>query len=185
MLYHAQSLVCPHCQHADRVEKVSALVARSTTTGMSYGWTVGHAGRQRYHGNTVAWSRHQTVLARMLAAPRRPLPLVGCGAGVAVSLLVLTFLCSLSEAATLLAQANVEVFLLCVAFALLPVVLLVFLMRGVRANSPASRRAWLEWQCQMQQWQALYYCHRCGGTFIPGSGVFVPASATHVFLTQP
>ena len=85
----------------------------------------------------------------------------------------------------MLAQANVEVFLLCVAFALFPVVLLVLLIRSVRASALASQRAWLEWQRQLQKWQALYYCHRCGGTFIPGSGVFVPASATHVFLTQP
>jgi hypothetical protein len=184
MFYHAQSLVCPHCQHGDHVEKVSALVARSTTTGTSYGWTVGHAGSQRFHGNTVAWSRQQTVLSGMLAAPRKPLPLVGCGAGIAVPLLVLTLLCSLSEAATMLAQANVEVFLLCAVFALLPVVLLVLLIQGVRASAPASQRAWLEWQRQMEKWQALYYCHRCGGVFIPGSGVFVPAPATHAFLAQ-
>src|SRR5579863_2528519 len=110
MWYYPRSLACPHCQHGDRVEKVSALVAQGTTTGMRYGWTVGHAGSQRFHGNTVSWSRHQTVLASMLAPPRRPLPLVGCAAGIAVLLLVVTLLCSLSEAATLLAQANVEVF---------------------------------------------------------------------------
>ena len=185
MLYHAQSLACPHCQHEDRVEKVSALVATSTTTGMSYGWTVGHAGSQRFHGNTVAWSRQQTMLAGMLAAPRRPLPLVGCGAGIAVPLLVLTLLCSLSEAATMLAQANVEVFLLCTVFALFPVVLLVLLIWGVRASAPDNQRVWLEWQRQMQKWQALYYCHRCGGVFIPGSGGFVPAPATKAFLAQP
>jgi hypothetical protein len=185
MLSHPQSLACPHCQHGNRVEQVSALVARSTTTGMSYGWTVGHAGRQRFHGNTVAWSRHQTMLAAMLAPPRRPLPLVGCGAGIAVPLLVLTLLCSLSEAATMLAQANVEVFLLCAVFALLPVVIFVVLIRGVRANATFSQRALLEWQRQMQKWQALYYCHRCGGVFMPGSGIFVLASATHAFLAQP
>jgi len=184
MLSHPQSLACPHCRCGERVEKVSALVARSTTTGMSYGWTVGHAGRHRFHGNTVAWSRHQTVLAGMLAPPRRPLPLIGCGAGVAVPLLAWTLLCSLSEAATMLAQANMEVFLLCAVFALLPVALLVLLIRGVRASTPASQRVWLEWQRQMQKWQALYYCHRCGGVFMPGSGVFVPAPATHAFLAQ-
>jgi hypothetical protein len=100
-MYWRDALTCPHCQREDRVQKVSALVAQSTTTGMTSGWTVGSASGRRFHGHTVAWSRQQTVLAGMLAPPRRPLPLVGCGASIAVLFLVLSFLCLVSEAATM------------------------------------------------------------------------------------
>ena len=62
------SAMCPHCHRDDQVQKVSAAVAEGTATGTSYGWTVGHAGHQRFQGNTVTWSRQQSMLAAMLAA---------------------------------------------------------------------------------------------------------------------
>lgn len=184
-MYHYHALTCPHCQREDRVQKVSALVAHGTTTGMHYGWTVGRVGRQRFHGHTVAWSRQQTLLAGQLAPPGRPLPLIGCAAGIAVLLLVLSLLCIVSEAASVAAEASGAVVFMMAVFVVFPVGLLVVLVRGVRTNAPSSQMAWLEWQRQMQKWQALYYCHRCGGVFVPGSGDFVPAPATRVFLTQP
>ena len=184
-MYRYHALTCPRCQREDRVQKVSALVANGTTTEMRYGWTVGRVGGQRFHGNTVSWSRQQTLLAGMLAPPRRPLPLVSCAAGIAVLLLVLSLLCIVSEAASVAAEANSAVVLMIAVFAVFPLGLLVVLVRGVRTNALSSQMAWLEWQRQMQKWQVLYYCHRCGGVFMPGSEIFVPAPATRAFLTQP
>ena len=184
MAYVMHSMVCPLCQRDDQVQKVSAVVAEGTVTGTSYGWTVGHAGSHRFQGNTVTWSRQQSMLAAMLAAPRRPLPLVGCGAGLAAVLLVGTFLLILSEAATLATQGQGILSLCCVVFALFPAGLLALLMRGVRQHAPAQRIAWARWQRQMQSWQSLSYCHRCDGVFLPGRSVFIPATATRTFLAQ-
>ncbi len=184
MRYITYATACPCCLQDEMVQKVSAVVAEGTTTGMSHGWTVGHAGSRRFQGNTVTWSRLRSVLAEMLAAPRRPLPLVGCGAAIATVLLIGTALLTLSEAATLTTQGESILSLCFVVFALFPAALLVLLVRGVRQHAPAQRRAWMKWERQMQYCHSLYYCHRCDGVFLPGSSVFVPAASTRTFLTQ-
>ncbi len=184
MQYMMRSVICPHCHQEDQVQKVSAVVAEGTATGTSYGWTVGHAGSQRFQGNTVTWSRQQSMLAEMLAAPRRPLPLIGCGAGLAVLLLVGTFLLILSEASTLFTQQEGILGLCFVVFAFFPLGLLVPLVRGVRQHAPIQRLARMRWERQMQHWHSLYYCHRCDGVFLPGNGVFVPSAAARTFLAQ-
>ena len=176
---------CPHCWREDQVQKVSALVASGTTTGMEYGWTVGRAGQQRFHGNTVEWSRQQTVLATLLAPPRQPRPVAELAAVVALLLLIGFLLCVLSQAAIVVEAANLFLVTLWLVFVSLPVVLLVLLGRAMRTQTADSRRAWLEWQRRRQKWEALYYCHRCGGVFLPGIPMFVPAPAAQTFLTQP
>ena len=176
---------CPHCQREDRVQKVSALVASGTTTGTAYGWTVGRAGRSRFHGNTVEWSRQQTVLATLLAPPRQPR--LGAEAAAVVALVLLSgwFLCVFSQAAVVVEEANWVFFMVWAVFVALPVMLFVLHIRSMRRQMVERHRARQEWQQKMQRWEALYYCHRCDGVFLPGLPLFVPASVTQAFLAQP
>ena len=100
-------------------------------------------------------------------------------------LLVLFFLCVVSQATIIVAQVNMAIFIVWAVFVVFPVVLLALLVRGIQTHAGTSRKAWREWQRQMQKWQALYYCHRCGGVFLPGILFFVPVAAAQVFLAQP
>lgn len=85
----------------------------------------------------------------LFAAPDRSHAEIGSTARRSSSAAKHVLFCSVSEAATLAAQAQTGVFLCMVVFALIPVVLLVVLARGVRNNAASSWMAWMEWHRQM------------------------------------
>jgi hypothetical protein len=183
-MYRYSPLVCPHCYHEDMVQKVSVIVEEGTMTGVEYGWVTGRAGGRRFRGHTVEWHRQQTVLATLLAPPRRPVHVTGLAAVVAGFFLMVFLYCIASQAVSTAVQANPEVLLVLGVLAVFALVLFVLLLRGVSNSATYHRRDWLEWQRQMCKWQSLYYCHRCGAVFIPGIPVHVPASAAKAFVAQ-
>ena len=184
-MYKFHSFACPHCSQQDMVQKVSALVDSSTVNGMEYGWIVGRTRGRRFSGYTIGWNRQQTVLASLLAPPSKPKPVIGLAALFMVFLLLPSLLCTISQENTPVAQTSMEVRMFWLVIIGMHLALLLLLLLGVRRNSTYSRSAWVAWQRQMQKWQALYYCHRCDGVFIPGFPIFVPTAAMRSFLMQP
>lgn len=184
-MYMYSPFACPHCYHEDMVQKVSAIVEEGTTTGVEYGWVTGRTGGRRFRGHTVGWNRQQTVLATLLAPPRRPVHAMGLAAIVAGFFLMVFLYCIASQVVSTVVQANPEVLIVLGVLAVFALVLFVLLIRGVSDSAAYHRRDWLEWQRQMRKWQSLYYCHRCGTVFIPGVPVHVAASAAKAFVAQP
>ena len=176
---------CPHCYQEDMVQKVSAIVAEGTTTGIEYGWVTGRAGGRRFRGHMVGWNRQQTVLATLLAPPRRPVHTAGIAAVFAGIFLMVFLYCIESQAVSTVAQSSSEVMLVLGVLAVFAIALCVLLIVGVSRSAAYHRRDVIAWQRQMGKWQALYYCHRCGVVFIPGIPVHVPASAARAFVAQP
>lgn len=184
-MYTCNSLACPHCSQQDMVQKVSALADNNTVTGVEYGWVVGRTRGRRFTGHTIGWNRQQTMLASLLAPPSKPKPVVGLAALVVLFLLLPSLLCTVSQENTTVAQTSMEVRIFWLVVIGMHLALLLLLLLGVRKNASYSQSAWSEWRRQMQKWQALYYCHRCDGVFIPGLCMFVPIAAVRAFLAQP
>ena len=176
---------CPHCCQEDMVQKVSAIVDEGTTHGIEYGRVTGRAGGHRFRGHSVGWNRQQTVLATLLAPPRRPVHTAGIAAVFAGIFLIVFLSCIESQAVSTVAQASPEVMLVLGGLAVFAIALGVLLIVGICRSAAYHRREVVAWQRQMGKWQALYYCHRCGVVFIPGIPVPVPAAAAKAFVAQP
>src|SRR5579872_1338448 len=116
---------CPHCFQEDMVQKVSAIVEEGTTTGVEYGWVTGRAGGRRFRGHMVGWNRQQTVLATLLAPPRRPVHVAGLAAIFAGFFLMVFLYCTASQAASTAARESPEVMIVPGVLALFALALLV------------------------------------------------------------
>ena len=192
---------CPQCGRNDRVEKVTAIRKSqvreiSGTTEVTESYTDSE-GKVRSRTRTVPTSSTEaSVLAQQLDPPPQPKDLSGgssClptavfvgGAGLFLSGLF----CTLSSCAAVIGANTSDeriagitslVFLAGPAIAIS--VGMVFLGRRLRAKAAEekqlkleeSRHRLAEWQIAMDRWNAMYYCLRDDGVFIPGEKDFAP-----------
>jgi hypothetical protein len=153
---------CPQCKSAAAVAKVSALY---------YDCYSAEKDRKWLPSDSYSWSRYQLVpteakarkeLAKRLAPPQNYATNGGEMAGVGVE-----------AGGGILADAGIVGLIIggVLAFILLPLALF---------GSSASPR--LDWTAAMNRWDALYYCARCDGVFIPGQDKLVPSKKMHEFV---
>lgn len=194
-------IVCPKCQRADAVRKVSALVGEGThaaeTSGIAY--------VQAEHGldviPVVQTSVSRSALAAKLSPPKKPTKRSGYGcvgallmtrmglALVGSVLLLALFVCTYPFLMTLYQQNN----LLFVAAIGLGLALIGFMgiwvfrsgwrdARSTREGRTTYEPRLADWEQAYARWQQLYYCQRDDGVFIPDHGTFVPAEKMDAYL---
>ena len=136
---------CPHCQHIDRVRKLSAIY---------------HAGPR-------------TNLAQRLAPPARPSP-QGCITSLfGLILFVLVLLtCGCAVLGWLIGHLTGDTGLSLVTLISGPPLLAILLVSGVALPWSVWERKRVRarlsvWEVQMTAWEQRFYCGRCDDTFIP------------------
>ena len=185
----ADGLACPGCTRIDQVQRVSSIVEEGTSTSVhrGRGMIAGYAFLGRHNGGPmVAVNRmttkgmQQTRLAGKLALPAapaaftQPTPITTVLAfvvGMAATLIgVMTLVCQF----TLGASRGGFVW----SGVLLAVGLGIVWIghetpRGRRGEEERGRggkagAAMARWRWALATWPHLFYCHRCGGIYLPG-----------------
>lgn len=194
-------IVCPKCQRADAVRKVSAVVAEGTQVVESSGAAYVPA----KHGSALIpvaeTSVSRSALAAKLAPPRKPAKPFGYGC-VAVLLmtrlglallasitLLALFLCSYPFMMNVYLQNNaLFIAILVIGIVLIGLMGVLTVRSGWRdARSTGDERNSHEprmqaWERACDRWQQLYYCQRDDGVFIPGHSTFVPVEKMDAYL---
>jgi hypothetical protein len=194
-------IVCPKCQRADAVRKVSALVGEGTHAGE----TSGIAYVQAKHGldviPVVQTSVSRSALAAKLSPPKKPTKPSGYGcvgallmtrmglALVGSFLLLALFVCTYPFLMTLYQQNNLLfVAAIGLGLALIGIMGIWVLRSGWRdARSTREGRTTYEprledWERAYARWQQLYYCQRDDGVFIPSYNTFVSVEQMQAYL---
>ena len=190
------SLHCPNCHRIDGVQKVSAIVAAGTSadtyTGYSDGVGYSPSGPVIMDDYITINASRQTTLSRLLSPPTLPsarsffstpeggqataylivMLLFGLGAGFFEFSMIANDPTSILSF-TSLVLGGIAIF--CCGF---PV--RIFLRINRIANQAQSLVP--HWQRAMQNWQRLYYCHRCDGVFMPGQLFLIPIDQMMDFL---
>jgi hypothetical protein len=203
LIHDPSGLACPYCQHADRVEKVSAIISAQTVSikGQSRGTSVGI----NLDGNlTVGNSRGQysgtevSRLAALLQKPRiilfKPILQTKAAAQASISGAVLAILFSLV----------ILVFTISILFETtfsFPHLVL-FTIAGLclwygyasinHLNNFSDEKAMELYQKKLAEyesknrvseaWENLYYCYRDGRIFIPGEKDSAPVEQMLAFI---
>lgn len=152
----------------DQSAKASAVYAAAAQTGVISGGVSGvgyqfgqYGGLSVQHGILNASIAVNNMVARALAPPAPPVLASAWGAGPVLLLLALI----LVGLACLASMQTLIVTLACAAFA-------VWLIVARRKEDERRRAAYQvelpRWQRAMQNYDALYYCGRCDGVFLPG-----------------
>jgi len=188
MQYQQSFLACPHCHRDHLVQKVSAIVANGTATGMARGILVGqvrgrHFRRRRFTGASVGWNRQQTQLAALLSPPQPPHHRAGwvTTLGSLVFALPLLFAGPPAASATFASSPSHDIAiedLLLLACASAIALLCALYVRG----RPKRQQAMAAWLDAMARWQSALYCHRCDVVFIPGVRGSVSPQAMQALL---
>jgi hypothetical protein len=186
------------------VKKVSAVVDEGISSGVFSGSTGGYVyGKQGGYmvGGTTLSGSFQTPLSRELSAPEPPTYQSPWGAGSIIGIVCLVLIliggaCVLSggllftlsaaqvaRGAQPSASVNPAALVLGLAqyliFPLIAIIALVLIIRS-KAKTSAFRKAAVArntplWQQAYRIWDALYFCHRHDGIYLPpGSRLFYP-----------
>lgn len=194
-------IICPKCQRADTVRKVSALVGDATHAAESSGI----AYVQAEHGldviPVVQTSVSRSALAARLSPPRKPTKPSGYGcvgallitrlglALVGSVILLALFMCTYPFLMTLYQQNNL-LFVAAVGLGLALIgLMVVWVFRSGWRHAQLAREGRMtheprldDWERAYTRWQQLYYCQRDDGVFIPGQNVFVPIEQMNDYL---
>ena len=165
------ALVCPHCHQLDQVQKVSSIVAAGTMTTTRRGPPLGVGVPLGPTGDLVpltvgAPSLHgtaQSVLSqRLTLPPPNPRAYLHRTLYTTIMLgLLLTMGTFLGNRMNLLPDSDLHLLIgVLAAWALA----LVLVGVGQQLRAAKDRPAW---RTADAAWQALYYCWRCDGVFLP------------------
>ena len=200
---------CPKCAKNDKVEKVSAIVARETHeirgTSIESETYTDKDGKTRYRSYSVPYSGTQmSVLAQRLSPPEKPemgfnwrgcigVVLVLCGvlslavSGCQVGFGLLTVPISEGASSGELFNFSSILGILLLPGAILYILLGAFLIKS-SANSRKKRSTKLrevdipQWEYAMRRWNQLYYCARDDILFIPGENKAVPVTQMNEYI---
>lgn len=139
-------LHCPNCKQIDKVEKVSALIGRSSGTS-SYGSA-------------------QASIASKLRRPNRP----DSGAPLLYFFAVALLFYALIAGWRALSVSTGD--LLGPSASLLLSIVLAYL--GFRAHVTWQTEEMPRWQRAEHWWQRIHYCGRCDGVYVPGDASITP-----------
>jgi hypothetical protein len=169
------SLTCPSYGRLDQVQKVSAVVSagasESNYAGTALSRSFDSEGRPL---TTTSYSSvqgaSQTLLSQRLSPPPRPSALPAFGFWSLI--LVITAICGLfmSLIGLALTRGSAEAafwVIVCLAGIVLPIR---EAKRVTQAREEQAARELPAWEAALHRWQQLYYCHRCDGVFVPGTG---------------
>jgi hypothetical protein len=166
---------CPVCGKDGRIQKVSAIYAVGTSSGIFAGPSVGGAlpigsgDPSLLAGYSQLSGTQQTLLSRKLAPPPRPASGPSFGA-----VLFLTGLFLVAFSVLLIGMNDIfrvfGVFVLVLGAGVLVVWWIV-----ARARSPGPKRDMVAFERRMARWNRLYYCARDDCVFDPESGLHCPA----------
>ncbi len=176
-----ETLRCPKCWLADRVQKVATVYASDPP-----------AGRTDIIGSS------QLPLKQMLEPPprpRKPRPpgLLVVLAAAALLIGGISLVVGLSDKSSELGTPNYgtvaamgRAFTLAGVFALaVCAVILVFVIVAFRRSRQRFNRQSTTWERKMEVWNRLCYCSRDNGVFLPGQGEFVPPEQIRDLLSRP
>lgn len=187
-------LACPHCGHLDCVQKVSAVVDATSSSlhlagpvsagGMIYSPSgPGFALGSGWVGLT---GRNEALLAHRLALPP-PMyisPWQETPNFATVCFLGFMLVMGLGTI-SFLAAGGPSVFIGGgVLFAVL-----VLLLAMSKQRTASARRHWVavaypRWVCAMNNWEQLWFCHRCDGLFCPGQTMLFGTDQLAAFCYQ-
>jgi len=207
------TLVCPKCNHDDRISKVSSIVKSQTRTRKETEWVTetyrDKQGRERSFTAPRSFNVVEiTDLAKRLSPPERPLggdsTFLNClvygglsfflGFILFAAVVYLLFFWFVAPGLTegvppesfiVYKLAGVGISLFCCLWGV-PVVLY---MLYIRRKSRAANKVYEEieipkWNNAMYIWDQLYYCARDDIVFIPG-GTWVSSSNINELLYEP
>lgn len=176
-----QTLRCPKCWLADRVQKVNALYASGPSIG-----------------RPDITNSSQPPLKQMLEPPPRPKqprpPGVLVGLAAAALLIGgISLIVGLSDKSSELGTPDYgtvaamgRAFTLAGIFALaVCAVIAVFIIVAYRRSRQRFTRQLTIWERKVEVWNRLCYCSRDNGVFLPGQGEFVPPEQTRDLLSRP
>ncbi len=162
-------LVCPHCQQIDQVSKVTAVVSGGVSAGV-------YAAPMRRGGYAALPGASQTAQSMRLAAPKEPVFRPSINVWVIVIASIVFVILSLS-----FANWSIDIVLITLVCAL--IVWLIWLSRRDKRRRALFLTHHPQWEQAMAKWNALYYCGRCDGVFLPdGASGFVPIDQMGAFL---
>lgn len=182
-------LTCPQCYRVEQVQKVTAVVDSGTSHGMYSGTTTGvgytfGGGVSVAQGRTTISGTTQTALSQQLTPPKKPSygasEVVGIGGTLLFGFIgFYSFINGLGSASSCSYDPSQCSGLSAVIAGPLICLLLVGLVifGAIRMHASEKRKAAVEiprWQRAMARWEQLFYCHRCGGVFLPGERFLVP-----------
>jgi hypothetical protein len=190
-------VVCPECQRADAVRKVTNIVADGSVMTENYGIGLTNSELIGLMGTSTSCS----LLAATLAPPAKPVLSFGYGcAGLFLilrtglglfSLMVILVILTLLFPILMPAYRNSPILLFIViagigAFLLLWVRwLIVSFWRDVHRVREMQRRYPSElarWERAVARWKSLYYCSRDDGVFLAHDSFLVPVAQMNDFL---
>ena len=147
--------VCPLCHQWDQVQRASAIVSQQTSTGRvgGGGFGLGFGADGLVPVVTVGGGKRvsQTALAARLAPPRQPVLPVwwAWGRWLAIMWVLQMIVLALQDASFLLLA--------------IPGGYVIY-----RFWTPATPARLRQWRQAMEEWQKVYFCHRCDHSFKAG-----------------
>jgi hypothetical protein len=172
------TVTCPVCGAADRIQKVSAVVAAGTTSGEFAGPSVGVTRREGRWGGIATYTTLRGSSATYLAGCLRPPARPGISRIYQDSTAFWTAVVFSLLAFGLLLYAGVAVRgALGWGMAIVAGGGMLLLVPAVLARESRTRAYELQlasWKRAMERWDRLYYCHRDDVVFEPGGRPFGP-----------
>jgi len=189
-------IVCPECQMADMIRKVSSIVADGTFSGIhsrtesGVGGLPSAGGTFFPRGSIHLQGTYQTELAKKLSPLSKPR--VGCGWYLLPFIPVVNLVLVWFAPIAFKAKRYMALFLVVYLFPLLIVnyfftlsseirlsLVILFLAIYVALFYPALKKEndekVLDWEVKISKWQQLYYCARNDCVFDPKVGKVLPA----------
>ena len=168
------SVNCPRCGQIDTVRKVSAVVASDTSTGSFAGPTFGggyafgkQGGPTVGGGYTRLSGGVSTILSQKLTPPAQPEQQgIAWGWWVVLGLTsLLTLSSTFDSEASVLGRIAGALF-----FGGVSTVMGCVLWQVFQGRKTAFEQAQLKWERATSKYEKLYYCQRCDGVYLPGTG---------------
>ena len=188
-------IVCPECQMADMIRKVSSIVADGTFSGIhsrtdsGVGGLPSTGGTFFPRGNIPLQGTYQTELAKKLSPPSKPR--VGCGWYLLPFIPVVNLVLVWFAPIAIKAKRYMVLFLVLYLFPLLTAnyfftlsseiwlsLVILFLAIYVALFYTALKKdndeKVLDWEEKISKWQQLYYCARNDCVFNPNTCISIP-----------
>ena len=154
---------CPKCHEIDKVTKVSAIVARETTTTSGTTRTYVPTKDSGYWDSAAYSETHTSNLAKSLLPPKKPQISTSSLAGFLIAGLVLICLGSSTNLGKGVSPLGYAV----IFFALF---LMVLGLLSYNGKAKEIRDMLPRWEKAMERWNQLYYCGRDETIFNPYDG---------------
>lgn len=170
------NLICPNCNQADSVRKVSAIYSEGMATSSVLV-------RHSEGGHSYGSGKAQTSLSKKLSPPELPEELSGFGKIIAWVFFLAPFGVALLLAQTYFQRLSIGnndslmliSIIICVGFG-------IFLIAMYSKDTKRKNEMRERWERVKPKWDKLYYCGRCDGVFTLESRKFIAVNQIDEYL---